>query len=146
MTEAASQVNPTQAGFRFERRHIFWWKTAYLTVVTIAFIPILLSKHEMAATWYVVGLVVIHLASLVVFAVGVRREDVAPSKRGFYTRLLGLAAAIGLLYLASQGLRTEAGALIFWGSLFAIWFIHTAALALLHIRGPREGDGACPFV
>ncbi len=145
MSEATPQV-AAAAGLRFERRRIFWWKTAYLTVVTLAFVPILLSQHAMAAAWYVGGLAIIHLASLIVFAIGVRREDIAPSRRGFYSRMLGLALAIGLLYLASKGLHNEAGALLFWGSLFAIWFIHTAALALLHIRGPGEHDGACPFV
>lgn len=129
----------------FERRGQFAWKSALLLATTVALIPILLSKHELAATIYLWVLIVIHIAGLLIIGVGVKRHHVAPTKRGLYSRLAGIAVLIALLYLASKGLATTAEGWIFWGSLFAIWALHTLGLALLHIRGRREA-AACPFV
>ncbi|MGB0652478.1 MAG: hypothetical protein ACPGQL_04695 [Thermoplasmatota archaeon] len=144
-TPAEAQSPAAGSGVVFHNRRTFWFKTAYLSVVTVAFIPVLFWKHDLAATVYVAALAAIHLVSLAVFAVGVKRHHIAPTTRGFVSRIIGLVAATGLLYLASKGLQTEAGSAIFWGSLVAIWVVHTAALALLHIRGARE-EAACPFV
>ena len=58
---------------------------------------------------------------------------------------MGIAFLVGLLYLASKGLQTSAQDFVFWGSLFAIWALHTLGLALLHVRGARE-NAVCPFV
>lgn len=129
---------------RFRKRRQFAWKTAVLFATTAALVPILLYRSEVAATVYVAYLVVIHVVGLAVFAWGVRKEDIAPTKRGLYGRLAGLAFAIALLALAEKGLRTDTGAQLFWWSLFGIWAIHTAGLALLHLRGRGE-DKACPF-
>ena len=135
---------PAAAAFQFRKKRIFWAKTLLLGATTVALIPILLSKHELAATLYVVFLAVVHLAGLAIFAVGVQRHDIAPTRHGFAMRLLGLSVAVGLLYLISRGLQTAAQDALFWGSLFGIWAVHTGALALLHVRG-REEAKACPF-
>ena len=129
----------------FERRGQFAWKVALLLATTIALVPILLSKSEMAATVYLWVLVGVHLAGLAIIAIGVKRHHIAPDTRGLVIRLVGIALLVALLYLASKGLRTSVEGLLFWGSLFAIWALHTLGLALLHIRGRRE-VAACPFV
>lgn len=128
----------------FENRGRFVWKTTLLAATTIALVPILLSKSAWAATVYLWALVVVHVAGLFIVAIGVSRRDIAPDRRGLYVRLLAIACLVGLLYLASKGLRTTAQDFLFWGSLFAIWFLHTLGLALLHVKGRREA--ACPFV
>ena len=129
----------------FQRRGQFAWKVALLLLTTIALIPILLLKHEWAAQVYLWILVGIHVVGLVIIAIGVKRHHIAPDRRGLVIRLVGIALLIGLLYLASQGLQGNAAGWIFWGSLFAIWALHTLGLALLHIRGRRE-MAVCPFV
>ena len=129
----------------FAKRRQFYWKSALLAATTLALIPILLWKHEFAATLYVAFLVVVHVGGLAVFAYGVSREDLQFTRTGLWVRLAGVAVAVALLYLASKGLRTEAGGAIFWSSLFAIWGLHTGALLLLHLRG-REMSATCPFV
>lgn len=129
--------------FRFNKVRQYWFKVALLSLFTVALVPILLMKHELAATLYLIFLAVVHVGGLWVFARGVSREDVAPSLWGFWGRMIGIAFAIVLLYLVSKGLQDATAGLIFWGSLFAIWAIHTVALALLHIRGRNET--VCPF-
>jgi hypothetical protein len=129
----------------FERRGQFAWKVALLLGTTVALVPILLSKNEMAATVYLWVLVAVHLAGLAIIAVGVKRHHIAPDRRGLVIRLTGIAILVALLYLASKGLQDSVEGLVFWGSLFAIWALHTAGLALLHIRSGRE-VAACPFV
>ena len=129
--------------FEFRKRRQFIWKTALLAVATVTAIPILLWRHEVAAAVWVAFLVVVHVAGAIIFAIGVKRHDIAPTRHGRWMRILGIAVAIGLLYLVAKGLRGDVGP-IFWGSLFGIWAIHTAALALMHIRG-REEAKVCPF-
>jgi hypothetical protein len=129
----------------FERRTQFAWKTALLLATTIALIPILLLKHTWAAQAYLVILVGIHIVGLAIIAVGVKRTHIAPDRRGLVVRLVGITFLVALLYVASKGLRTSTEDLLFWGSLFAIWALHTLGLALLHIRSGRE-VAACPFV
>lgn len=129
----------------FERRGQFAWKVALLAATTIALIPILLMKNAWAAQAYLWILVVIHVAGLFIIGVGVKRHHIAPDARGLVIRLVGIVLLVALLYLASKGLQTSVEGLLFWGSLFAIWFLHTAGLALLHIRGRRE-NAVCPFV
>ena len=133
------------AKMTFERRGQFAWKVALLAATTVALVPILLMKNEWAAQAYLWILVAIHVVGLFIIGVGVKRTHIAPDKRGLAIRLVGIALLIGLLYLASKGLQTSAEGLLFWGSLFAIWLLHTAGLALLHIRGARE-NAVCPFV
>jgi hypothetical protein len=130
----------------FERRGQFAWKVGLLLATTIALIPILLSKHELAATIYLWILVVIHVAGLFIIGIGVKRDHIAPNKRGLYSRLIGIALLIALLYLASKGLQSSVEGWLFWGSLFAIWALHTVGLALLHIRSRSENAALCPFV
>jgi len=129
----------------FERRGQFAWKVTLLAATTIALIPILLSKNAWAAQAYLWVLVVVHVAGLFIIGVGVKRHHIAPDARGLLIRLVAIVLLVGLLYLASQGLRSSAEGLLFWGSLFTIWLLHTAGLALLHIRGKRE-NAVCPFV
>lgn len=129
----------------FERRGQFVWKTALLLATTVALIPILLLKHAWAAQVYLVILVAIHVVGLGIIAIGVKRTHIAPDRRGLVIRLVGIAFLIALLYVASKGLRTSTEDFLFWGSLFAIWALHTVGLALLHVRSGREA-AACPFV
>ena len=139
-------AGPRHAGtpWVFEQRRRFLWKTVLLAATTIALIPILLAKSAWAATVYLWALVVVHVAGLFIVAIGVRRRDIAPDRRGLYIRLAAIACLVALLYLASKGLRTTTQDFLFWGSLFAIWLLHTLGLALLHVKGRREA--ACPFV
>jgi hypothetical protein len=129
----------------FERRGQFAWKVALLAATTVALIPILLMKNAWAAQAYLWILVAVHVAGLFIIGVGVKRHHIAPDTRGLVIRLVGIALLVGLLYLASKGLQSSAEGLLFWGSLFAIWALHTLGLALLHIRGKRE-NAVCPFV
>ena len=129
----------------FERRGQFAWKVGLLAATTIALIPILLLKNAWAAQAYLWILVFVHVAGLFIIGVGVKRHHIAPDTRGLVIRLVAIVLLVALLYLASQGLQSSAEGILFWGSLFAIWFLHTAGLALLHIRGRRE-NAMCPFV
>ena len=129
----------------FERRGQFAWKSALLLATTVALIPILLLKSAWAAQVYLWVLVAVHVVGLAIIGIGVRRTHIAPDRRGLVIRLVGIAFLVGLLYVASQGLQTSAEDFLFWGSLFAIWALHTVGLALLHIRSGREA-AACPFV
>lgn len=129
----------------FERRGQFYWKTALLAATTISLVPILLAKQVVAAQVYLVALAFVHLAGLAIIAIGVKRQHIAPDRRGLVIRLIGITALVLLLWLAAKGLRTSFGEFLFWGSLFAIWALHTLGLALLHVRSGRE-VAACPFV
>ena len=129
----------------FERRGQFAWKVGLLLATTIALVPILLSKNEMAARAYLWILVAIHVVGLAIIGIGVKRHHIAPDTRGLAIRLVGIAVLTSLLYLASKGLQGSVEGTLFWGSLFAIWALHTLGLALLHVRGRREA-AACPFV
>ena len=131
--------------FTFQRGGQFAWKVGLLLVTTVALIPILLSKNEWAATVYLWALVAVHVVGLLIIGVGVKRHHLAPDRRGLVIRVVGIAILIALLYLASQGLKSSVEGWLFWGSLFAIWALHTLGLALLHIRGRRE-MAVCPFV
>jgi hypothetical protein len=130
----------------FERRGLFAWKSALLLATTVALIPILLMKSAWAAQVYLWVLVAIHVIGLGIIAIGVKRTHIAPDTRGLVIRLVGIAFLVALLYVASKGLQTSAQDFLFWGSLFAIWALHTIGLALLHIRSGRESAAACPFV
>jgi hypothetical protein len=129
----------------FQRRGQFWLKTTLLLATTLALIPILLWKDVLAAKVYLVALAVVHVAGLAVIAVGVKRHHIAPDRRGLVIRLVGIAFLLALLWVASKGLGTPTEDILFWGSLFAIWALHTAGLALLHVRSGREAS-VCPFV
>ena len=141
MDETAAVASPR---FAFGNRRTFYWKTGLLAATTIALAPILLWKDVLAAQVYLVALAVVHVAGLAVIAIGAKRQDIAPGTRGLVIRLVGIAALIALLWLTAQGL-TSTTSLVFWSSLFGIWALHTAGLALLHLRGRRE-LAICPFV
>ncbi|HET6399176.1 MAG TPA: hypothetical protein VFH47_06450 [Candidatus Thermoplasmatota archaeon] len=130
-------------GVRFHDRRTFWWKSALLAVTTVALVPILLWQHELAAKVYLWALVLIHVGGIFVVAIGVRRHQIAPDRRGFVIRLAAIAILVGLLYLAAKGLESTVG-YVFWGALFAIWALHTLGLLLLHLRSDREAR-SCPF-
>lgn len=142
MDAASSSAGPR---FHFTDRKTFYWKVGLLAATTIGLIPILLWKDEMAATIYLVILAIIHIGGLFVVAIGVKRAQIAPDRRGLVIRLAGIAILIVLLYVVSKGLQNPALDFVFWGSLFSIWALHTAGLALLHIRGRREAS-VCPFM
>lgn len=143
--DAASPADVSRAGPRLEFRHKarFVWKVSLLLVTFVALIPVLLYQHELGAKVYLWFLVGVHVVGLAVFSWGVSRHDIAPSTRGFVGRLAGLVAVAGLLYLLSQGLTDPASSLAFWGTLFAVWAVHSAGLLLLHLRGRNETT--CPF-
>lgn len=141
---AAAATAPSTPLLSFGNRRRFYWKSAILAATTVALAPILLWKDEMAAMVYLVALTLVHVAGVVVIAVGAKRQDIAPGTRGLVIRLVAIAILVALLWLAAQGLTSGTSAL-FWTSLFAIWALHTGGLALLHLRGRRELQ-ACPFV
>jgi hypothetical protein len=128
----------------FGNRRTFYWKTGLLAATTLALAPILLWKDLLAAQVYLVALAVVHVAGFAVIAIGAKRQDIAPGLRGLVIRLVGILILVALLALAANGLTGTTG-MVFWSSLFAIWALHTAGLALLHLRGRRELQ-ACPFV
>ncbi len=134
-------------------RTLFLWKAGLLLATTLALIPILAWKHELAATTYVAFLVTVHVAGLGIFLYGVRRRTLAPNTRGFLVRIAGLIALFSLAGLASQGLHAGLHSTIFWASLTAIWALHTAGAALLHLRpqsaranGHADAGSLCPFL
>lgn len=129
---------------QFMDRAKFWWKTGILAFTTLAVIPILLYQHILGATFYIGFLLVVHIGGLFIFAYGVKKDQIAPSMRGFWGRMAGLVSLGVLLYLASKGLQAGFGSTIFWISLFGIWATHTAGLLLLHLRGRNETN--CPFL
>ncbi len=140
-----AQAAPSGPLFHFTDRRRFYWKLALLAVTTVALVPILLLKDQGWATLYLWSLVAVHVGGVVIVVLGVKRAQIAPDTRGLVIRLVAIALLVALLYLASKGLQDPTLGLVFWGSLFAIWALHTAGLALLHIRGRREAS-VCPFV
>ncbi len=130
--------------FEFRKKAQFAWKVFTLFITFLALIPVLLFQSQLGAQVYLWFLVIIHILGLVIFAIGVKKEDIAPSKWGFYGRIIGLVVTGGLLYWASQDLTSQWGSAAFWWTLFLVWAIHTGGLALLHIRGKHETE--CPFV
>jgi hypothetical protein len=143
-THVEPAENSAEPKFEFRKKAQFAWKVFTLFVTFVALIPVLLYQDQFGAQIYLWFLVVIHVLGLIIFTIGVRKEDLAPSKWGFYGRLIGLGVTVVLLYWASQGLTNKWGTMAFWWSLFLIWAIHTGGLALLHIRGRSEKN--CPFV
>ncbi len=141
---AQGEATGPSGWFEFRNKARFVWKTLTLLVTFLALIPILLFQHELGAEVYLWFLVLVHVIGLVVFSWGVAKEDVAPTKWGFMGRLIGLVSVGILLYFVSKGLNTDMGSLVFWGSLFGLWAIHSAGLLLFHLRG-REGSN-CPFI
>lgn len=130
-------------GLEFRHKARFAWKVTLLLVTFVALIPILLYQDVLGAKVYLWFLVGVHLLGLVVFGWGVSRHDIAPSTRGFVMRVVGLVAVAALLYLASKGLDSAFGSVLFWGSLFTLWAVHTGGLLLVHVRG--RGETGCPF-
>lgn len=130
--------------FEFRHKAKFVWKAVTLFITFVALIPILLYQSELGATWYLWFLVIVHVIGIAVFAIGVAKEDIAPTKWGFIGRFIGLVSVGVLLYFVSKGLQSDVGSIVFWASLFGLWFVHTAGLLLVHLRG-RTGSG-CPFV
>jgi hypothetical protein len=134
----------TTPRFTFMRRGQFTWKVLLLAVTTIALAPILVWKHELAATIYLIALVVVHIGGFFVVAIGAKKHHIAPDTRGLVIRVIAIVILMVLLYIVSKGLDTGTADFVFWGSLFSIWALHTLGLALLHIRGRRE-MAVCPF-
>lgn len=122
----------------FHKRTQFYWKIALLGVTTIALIPILYFEHELGAKVYLWFLVIVHLLGLVLVFWHVDKEDIAPDRRGLVGRTMGLITMGVLLYFVSKGIGTGLGSTIFWFAFFASWLIHTAGVALMHIRTHRE--------
>lgn len=135
-----SQAPGLMESLTFAKPKQFAWKTALLAIVTVALAPVVLWRHELAAQVYLGALVVIHVGALVIFVRGVQRKDIAPSAFGLFWRATGLAVAVALL----ASLRLVPDSPLFWPTLVGIWAVHTAGLALLHVRA-KEGAG-CPFL
>ncbi|MGB1586510.1 MAG: hypothetical protein ACPHID_05635 [Thermoplasmatota archaeon] len=142
-----TEATPDGPRFEFRKKAQFAWKVFTLFITFVALIPVLYFQDALGAQVYLWFLVGVHVIGFIIFGIGVKKEDIAPSKWGFWGRMIGLVTTALLLYWASQILDTDPDALqtmAFWWTLFAIWAIHTGGLALLHIRGRRET--ACPFV
>lgn len=139
-------IPPASRGWLFYQRRQFALKTILIAVTTVAFIPILLYKAEMAAVIAIALLIIAHVAGAVVIAIGVKRHQIAPDRRGMVIRLVGLVVLVLLIWLAATGLSGhDLSSAVFWSALFAIWALHTIGLALLHLRSRRE-QSVCPFV
>lgn len=142
------ESNAPAPAVRLAKPREFYIKSALLLVSTVALIPILLSKHALAAQIYLWALIIIHLAGPFLVFWGMKAENwkrMYAKPRTFWYRVVGIVSLLALLYLASKGLAdASATSGIFWASLFAIWALHTGALALLHIRGKATAT-SCPF-
>ncbi|MGB1586338.1 MAG: hypothetical protein ACPHID_04765 [Thermoplasmatota archaeon] len=116
------------------------WKSVLLLVATLAFVPILLMKHELAGAIYVAALVIVHVVGLVVI-VAKSGDQWWQDKRALAWRLGGIGVLTVLLSIVGKGLVGSTG-LIFWGTLGLIWLLHTVGALIFHLRGdPR----ACPI-
>lgn len=116
------------------------WKTALLALTTAAFVPVLLSKSAIAGGIYVALLVAVHAIGLVVI-VAANGKELWADKRGLAWRLVGIVFLSILLALVGKGLTTTTGTL-FWGTLIAVWALHSVGAVIFHIKGdPR----ACPI-
>lgn len=115
------------------------WKSVILLVTTLAFVPILLWQHELAASVYVGALVLVHVVGLGVLIA--RSGDWWKDKRALGWRLGGIALLTVLLAIVGKGLTGTTGGL-FWGTLGLVWVLHTAGAVLLHLRGEAR---SCPF-
>ncbi len=129
----------------FGERAKFWWKTTLLAMTTLLVVPILAWQHEAAATLYLAFLVAVHVAGIAVFAWGLRRDHLAPTRRGLWIRIGGLVFFVTMLAWVAKGLQAGLASWLFWVSLFGVWAVHTAALLLMHVR-TRGEIAACPFV
>ncbi len=137
--------SPAPTRFWTDRR-LFLMKATVLLITTLALIPILILQNTFGAALYVGFLVIVHVAGLVVFAAGLTRQHFGSDLRGLSIRIGGLAILFGLLYLASKGLTSGFDSLVFWVSLIAIWALHTAGAAMLHLVPHRQSGSFCPFV
>ncbi|MHB8633702.1 MAG: hypothetical protein ACYDBQ_07040 [Thermoplasmatota archaeon] len=133
------------ASWVFGERRRFAWKTALLALATLSLVPILLFQARLWGGLYVAALALVHISGVAIIVVGTRKHQIAPDRRGLMIRLVGIGILVALLALAAKGVETPVGGAIFWGALFAIWALHTAGLALLHVKGRREA-ALCPFV
>ncbi len=139
---AGSPVRPADG--RRERR-LFLAKATFLLITTLALVPIMVLQSALGGAIYVGFLVIVHVVGLAVFAYGLRRQHFGVSLRGLTIRIGGLVLLTGLLYLASKGLTTGLSSAVFWISLIAIWALHTAGAAMLHLM-PERRDSLCPFI
>lgn len=145
VSEAASPVRLPR--LRLMRPKEFTVKATLLLVSTLALIPILLSKDRNAGIIYTWFLIAVHLLAPLFILWGMKKENwraMYGNPRTFWIRILGIVLLVLVLYFAAKGVRDPTMDGLFWGSLFAIWALHTAALALLHIRG-RATASSCPF-
>lgn len=136
---------PSSGRLVFGDRRKFYWKVAILLVTTVALVPIMLYKDQLWSGIYLVFLAIVHVGGIVVIVVGTKRHQIAPTRSGLLWRLAALAVILALLGLLASGVNTSVASFTFWGSLFAIWALHTGGLAILHIKGQRE-NALCPFV
>jgi len=141
---APAPAAPTARWFTFYQRRQFFLKTALVAATTLAFVPILLYQAEGAALVAITLLIAAHFAGAAVIAYGVRRQQIAPDRRGMVSRLAAITVLVLLIWLAATGLTSPLSSGLFWGSLFAIWALHTVGLLLLHVRSRRE-QATCPF-
>lgn len=136
-------VEAETPAFVFVERGIFVWKSLALAFATFAIAPVLLWKHALATQVYVATLAVVHLVALGIFVWRLRwGKQVNTSPAGLFWRAVGLVFFAGLLALV----RMDPGSVWFWGSVVLVWALHTAALALFHLKGTRTGRFGCPFL
>ncbi len=137
--------SPVQPKLRRDVR-LFWIKAVILLVTTLALIPVLIAQSALGGAIYVGFLVAVHVIGLVVFAYGLRGSHFGTSLRGIAIRVGGLLVLTALLYMASKGLTSGFSSVVFWVSLTAIWALHTAGAAMLHLMPERrQANSLCPF-
>ncbi len=139
----ASPIHPEREAKR--HRRLFIAKAVFLLLTTLALIPVLMLQSALGGAIYVGFLVAVHVVGLAVFVWGVRARDMGVG-RGLVIRIGGLVLLTALLYLASKGLQTGFASAVFWISLVAIWALHTAGAAMLHLMPSKHSDSLCPFL
>lgn len=140
---AASPVHPIKQARR--QRTLFIGKSIFLLVTTLALIPVMMLQSALGGLIYVGFLVAVHVIGLAVFAYGLNAHNFGANRRGLIVRISGLVILTALLYLASKGLQAGLFSGVFWISLTAIWALHTAGAALLHLMPRRTSGSLCPF-
>jgi RsiW-degrading membrane proteinase PrsW (M82 family) len=117
---------------------LFLRKTAVTLMATFALLPLISLKSDLPALAYLIGLVVLHIAVLVVYVYRVRFRDLDGDLRSLGARVFALAVVTYLLFaLSSFSADATRGELML--QLLLVMVLHTVLLLLLMVR-VRFGD------
>lgn len=111
-------------------------KAVLLGAAILGFVPVILSRNEMAAWIYLGLLIVIHVVAILVLSMRVQWRHLAADRSKLVARLSGLAILTALAGL----LKFDANGNLFWWSIAALWALHVLALPLLHVYRKREAQ------